>query len=120
MARIFGSGDVIKSGFELVDAMHTSEEEGIAAKAKAKTDLLTSYAPFKIAQRYLALIFAATFVFSFLMVLLLTLFGYVQSVDDVKRVIGEFYIGEIMLVIVGFYFGGGFAEGTVNAIRSKK
>jgi len=28
----------------------------------------------------------------------------------VKTIIGDFWIGEIMLMIVGFYFGGGLAE----------
>ena len=32
-------------GMELIDDMHTSTEEEIAAKSKAKQDLLTAYAP---------------------------------------------------------------------------
>ena len=120
IGRILGSGEVIKAGIELIDNMHTSTEEEIAAKAKAKTDLLDSYSPYKVAQRYLALIFAFTFVGCFLLVLGMTLFGYIASIDDVKQVIDDFYIGEIMLLIIGFYFGGGFAEGTIKAARKKK
>ena len=119
LSTILGNSGVIKAGMELIDDMHTSTEEEIAAKAKAKTDLLTSYAPFKVAQRYLALIFAFTFVGCFLMVMGLTLAGQVQGLSDVKVVIDDFYIGEIMLLIIGFYFGGGFAEGTINAVRKK-
>ena len=119
LSTILGSGKVIEAGMNLIDEMHTSTEEEIAAKAKAKTDLLDSYAPFKVAQRYLALIFAFTFVGCFLLVMGMTLSGYISSLSDVKVVIDDFYIGEIMLLIIGFYFGGGFAEGTIKAVRKK-
>ena len=118
LATIFGSGKVIEEGFKLIDSMHTSKEEEIAAKSKAKTDLLTAYAPFKVAQRYLALLFTVTFLASFVLVLTMTLFGDTE-IDDVRAVIAEFWIGEIMLVIVGFYFSGGMVEGALKA-RGKK
>ena len=57
LATIFGSGDVIANGMKLIDDMHTSKEEEIAAKNKAKVDLMNAYAPFKVGQRYLALMF---------------------------------------------------------------
>jgi len=109
ISSILGSGDVISKGFDLIDSMHTSKEEEIAAKSKAKTDLLGAYAPFKVAQRYIALIFTITFVSSFLLVLGLTLAG-IGDIAAVRGVLSEFYIGPIMLAIIGFYFGGGFAE----------
>ena len=109
LSTILGSGDVISKGFGLIDSMHTSPEEEIQAKSKAKTDLLAAYAPFKIAQRYLALIFTVTFVSSFLLVLGLTLAG-IGDITAVREVLSEFYIGPIMLTIVGFYFGAGFTE----------
>ena len=115
LATILGSGDVIRKGFGLIDSMHTSKEEEIEAKSKAKTDLLGAYAPFKVAQRYLALIFAITFVSSFVLVLVLTMAG-IGDIEAVKAVLTEFYIGPIMLAIIGFYFGGGFAE----SIKSKR
>jgi len=115
-STIFGSGDVIEKGMDLIDNMHTSTEEEIAANAKAKVDLLKAYAPFKVAQRYLALLFTVTFISSFLLVLGLTL-NSGGGIDDVKIVLSEFYIGEIMLTIIIFYFGGGFAEGALNARR---
>jgi len=115
---ILGSGDVISKGLDLIDDMHTSTEEEIAAKSKAKTDLLTAYAPFKIAQRYLAVMFSFTFLFSFFIVLVLTLSGTGKP-DDVTTVLGEFYIGEIMFTIILFYFGGGAFEGGANAIKKR-
>ncbi len=109
LATILGTGDVISKGFALIDSMHTSKEEEIAAKSKAKTDLLSAYAPFKLAQRYIALIFTVTFVSSFVLVLVLTMAG-IGDIAAVRGVLAEFYIGPIMMAIVGFYFGGGLFE----------
>ena len=90
--------------------MHTSTEEEIQAKTEAKVRIMESYAPFKVAQRYIALLFTATFLLCFGLVMGKTLFGDVANLDDVRAVISEFWIGEIMLMITGFYFGGGLAE----------
>jgi hypothetical protein len=114
LARIFGSGEVIKSGIDLIDSFHTSDTEMIEAKTEAKTKMLQSYAPFKIAQRYLAVLFAITFISSFLLVLLLTL-ADMSNIDSVRQILDEFYIGEIMLTIIAFYFGGGAFEGVMRA-----
>ncbi len=119
LASILGSGDVIKAGMQLIDDMHTSDEEEIAAKSKAKTDLLTAYAPFKIAQRYLALMFTATFLGCFVLVLSMTLAGK-TDIDAVQGVVGEFYIAPIMFTIIAFYFGGGAFEGITEKIKAKK
>ena len=40
LGKLFGSGDVIKSGIDLIDSFHTSTEEEIAAKTKAKVDIM--------------------------------------------------------------------------------
>lgn len=119
LSAIFGTGDVISKGMDLIDKMHTSDAEMIAAKAKAKTDLMSAYAPFKIAQRILATMFAVTFLSSFVLVLVMALF-YDAKIDVVRSVIGEFYIGEIMLTIIVFYFGGGFVEGALGAKGKNK
>lgn len=120
LAKIFGAGDVIKAGMELIDNMHTSTEEEIAAKTKAKTDLLASYAPFKLAQRYLAVMFTVTFLLCFVLVLGMTLAGKVADADLVKSVLSEFWIGESMLAILGFYFGGGAFEGVMTSRGKQK
>jgi len=118
LAKIFGNGDVIKSGLELIDDIHTSTEEEIIAKTKAKTDLLSAYAPFKIAQRYLAVMFSVTFLSCFVLVLGMTLYGE-GDIESVKAILGDFYIGEIMLTIVLFYFGGGAFEGVTEKLKKK-
>ena len=119
LADILGTGDVVKAGIDLIDDMHTSDEEAIAAKAKAKTDLLDAYAPFKKAQRLLAVMFAGTFLSCFVLVLAMSLMSQ-GDVAETRKVISEFYIGEIMLTIIVFYFGGGFAEGALTKFNSKK
>jgi len=114
LSQILGSGDVISKGLGLIDSMHTSETEAIEAKTKAKTDLLSSYAPFKLAQRYLALIFGFTFVASYILVLSLFFLG--RDITAVQEIISAFKVDWIMLTIVGFYFGCGAFEG----IKGKK
>jgi len=119
ISSILGSGEVIKAGFDLIDDIHTSDVEAIEAKTKAKTDLISAYAPFKVAQRYIALMFGFTYVGAFLLVLFMTLAG-VGNTEEVKALLGEFYIGEIMFAIVAFYFGGGAFEGALKFKNKNK
>lgn len=109
LKTIFGGGDLVKGVFDTIDAVHTSEEEKIIAKSKAHTDLMTAYAPFKVAQRVLAFMFAGTFLLCFSIVLGCTLAG-VGKPEDVLEVMRVFWIGEIMLAIIGFYFSGGVVD----------
>jgi uncharacterized membrane protein len=109
IGKILGSDKIISKGMDLIDSMHTSETEAIEAKTAQKVELLKNYAPFKIAQRYLALMFGFTFLLSFFLVLTMTMLG-VGNTFVITTVLSDFYIGEIMLLIIGFYFGGGLAE----------
>lgn len=109
LGKILGSGDVISQGMKLIDDMHTSDTEAIAAKSKARIDLMTAYAPFKIAQRFLALMFGATFLASYVLVLGMTITGRGDP-DAVTKVMDQFTINYAMLIILGFYFGGGVVE----------
>ena len=110
ISKMLGSGNVIEKGMDLIDSMHTSTEEEIAAKSKAKIDLMNAYAPFKIAQRYLALMFGLTFLLSYVLVLAMTISGHGDP-DAVTKVMEQFSINYAMLIILGFYFGGGAVEG---------
>jgi hypothetical protein len=114
LGKILGSGDVISQGMKLIDDMHTSDEEAIAAKSKAKIDLMAAYAPFKIAQRYLALMFGATFLGSYMLVLGMTITGRGDP-DSVTKVMEQFTINYAMLIILGFYFG----AGTIESIQQR-
>ena len=118
LGKIFGSGDVIKSGIDLIDSFHTSTEEQIEAKTKAKVEIMQAYAPFKLAQRVIAFSFTATYLTCFAMVLGFTLMDRVTDADKVQRVLEDFQIGWSMIVILSFYFGGAVAEGVMD--RKKK
>ena len=54
LSTILGNGDVITKGLNLIDDLHTSEEEMVQVKTERQVNLLNSYAPFKVAQRLLA------------------------------------------------------------------
>jgi len=110
--KLLGSDDIVSKGIDLIDSFHTSETESIEAKTKAKTDLLESYAPFKVAQRYLALIFGFTFIGSYILVLVLFFLG--KDIAEVQEIFNVFKIDYIMLTIVAFYFGGGAFEGVIE------
>ncbi len=118
LGKILGSDKVISKGLDLIDSFHTSTEEEVAAKSKAKTDLLQAYQPFKLAQRYLALMFGLTYLSVFVIVMSMTLAGK-GDIDSVKAVMGDFYIGEIMFAIIAFYFGGGAFEGIMEKRKAK-
>jgi len=120
LAKIFGSGDVIKSGIDLIDSMHTSTEEEIAAKTKAKTEMLNAYAPFKLAQRVIAFAFTFVYLSCFSLVLGFTLAEMTTDADKVKQVLEDFQIGYAMLIILAFYFGGGAFEGVLSAKGKKQ
>ena len=110
--NIFGSGDVISKGIDLIDSFHTSDTEMIEARTTAKVELMLSYAPFKIAQRILATLFAVTYISTYILVIIMTFRG--ENVDAVKGILQEFQIDWIMLTIVMFYFGGGLAESVMK------
>ena len=112
LGTIFGSGDVISKGMDLIDSFHTSDTEMIEAKTKAKTDLMSAYAPFKIAQRYLATMFAVTYISTYILVLVMMFLD--KDVAAVKGILSEFQIDWIMLSIVMFYFGGGLADSVMK------
>jgi hypothetical protein len=118
LAKILGSKDVIQQGMSLIDDMVVTTEEEVAAKSKAKTDLLAAYQPFKLAQRYIALMFTAMFLFIMANGVVGALYGVIDmaNVEAAKDFASSMWLGEIMLGIVGFYFGGGLA----SSIKERK
>jgi hypothetical protein len=112
LGKILGSDKVIAKGLELLDDAFETDAEARESKAKAKIDLMNAYAPFKVAQRYLALMFAGTFLACFLLVLVATMTDALtdEKLIAVRSIMAEFNIGWIMMTIVAFYFGGGLVE----------
>lgn len=113
LGKILGSDSVIKQGMKLIDDMHTSTEEEIAAKTKQRVEIMQAYAPFKIAQRFLALMFGFTFLASYIIVLTMTIAG-TGDPDAVTQVMEQFSINYAMMIILGFYFGAGALESFQN------
>ena len=109
---IFGSGDVISKGMDLIDSFHTSDTEMIEARTKAKADLMSAYAPFKLAQLIMATMFSVTYISTYVLVIVMTFLG--KDVTGVQAILSEFQIDWIMLTIVMFYFGGGLADSVMK------
>lgn len=120
LGKIFGGGSIVKDGLQLIDDMHTSTQEEIQEKAKAKVALLTAYAPFKLAQRVIAFAFTFVYLGSFLFFMGITVANEGLDLSAMRSIIAEFKVGEIMLLITLFYFGGGATEGIINSIVNKK
>ena len=105
LSRIFGSDKAVGKAFDLIDDIWETGEE----KAQSKIALLNAYAPFKLAQRYIAFSFTGVFLLCFVLVLGMTLAGKGQP-DDILAVMEQFRIGWVMTTIVLFYFGGGLVD----------
>ena len=81
-------------------------------KAQQKLDLLKAYEPFKVAQRFIALGFVFVFLFIMLNGVLGALYGIVdmKNVEQARVFADDMWLGQIILMIVSFYFGGGLVE----------
>lgn len=137
-ARLFGSDNVINKAvdgiYNGVDSIvYTDQEkaENENKKSSLKVQLLNAYAPFKIAQRFIALIvgipFVAIHLITFIAWIVSIFFlgsspGYNFTFEQLS-LIGEWNnktLGEPFAYIIGFYFFGGAAEGIVRARNEKK
>lgn len=117
-SSILGTGKVVEQGMDLIDKKFPTDVEMIEAKTQAKVDLMESYQGFKVAQRYLAILFSSTFVVCFFLVLGRGLLGYDNTM--VLETVREFQIDVVTMIIVAFYFGGGAAEGMIRRLRKPK
>lgn len=129
--RLFGSENTIKKAvdgvYNGVDQSFFTQEE----KASYFLNLLKAYEPFKLAQRFLALVVAIPYVLTWLMsagMLVVSGFvepGYGQQVADAARALGTLNnetLGVPVSLVLAFYFGGGAVEGVVARLadRAKK
>jgi len=119
LKNIFGGSEIIKKGAELLDeAFYTDEEKAkdkeklIQMKAEQKIKLLEAYHPFKVTQRVLAISFVFVFLFIVINGILGALYGWIDMdrVKDALKFADSVNLGNIVMVIVAFYFGGGFVE----------
>lgn len=99
-ARMLGRDDVVEAGIKSIDSMFYTNQE----KAENKKAFLKLYEPFKLAQRYLALIFSIPYVTAWAVTFAVSFTD--RNIDkQVELLTGD--IGVIVGVIVGFYFLGG-------------
>lgn len=105
--KLFGAKEVVDAGINAIDAMVFTDEE----KSKAKLELLRAYEPFKIAQRYLAVMYSSIFLLAFVVCMILVGFERHDLVVKMIDLIAAFSLGQIVLAIVGFYFLGGVVSG---------
>lgn len=112
-SKIFGSDSHIKKGFDLIDeAFHTSQEkaEDVRKVISQKIDLLKAYEAFKIAQRFLAVIYSVPYVLAWFITFCVS---FISEVDrQIELLSGD--IGMINLIIISFYFGCGAIEGVIK------
>lgn len=103
-ARLLGRGDVVEAGIKGIDSVFYTDQE----KAENKKEFLKLYEPFKVAQRYLALIFSIPYVMGWAATFVASFFS--MNVDkQIELLTGD--IGVIVGIIVGFYFLGGAGTG---------
>jgi hypothetical protein len=96
---------IINTGDAVV---YTAEEKAQAEQLKIDTKLkmLPLFEPFKLAQRYIAFGFTASFILSFWVGVILFAF-FPTYLDGFLKLVSTFEMGWIMLAIISFYFGGG-------------
>lgn len=112
-SRLFGSDNVVKGLMNGADKLVLTNEE----KLDAHMMFLKLYEPFKLAQRFLALIFAPPYMLAWFITFVMSCFG-IDIKDQLDLLQGD--IANIIGVIMGFYFGGGAIEGIVKAAKTSE
>lgn len=122
LKRIFSASKLVKdldlSG-KWDDSFFTPQE-----RAENFKGLLSSYQPFKLAQRIIAILLVSTFLFIHL-VNTLGIFVLILAEKSHKELISVYkYNNEALLypvlLIIGFYFAGGTLESGKNLFKNRK
>lgn len=120
LSRIFGSDNAVKKGFDLVDeAFHTSQEkaEDSIKATNAKINLLKAYEAFKLVQRIIAMSYCLPYTAAWFITFICSFW---MDVSKQLEIITNGDIALANVVILGFYFGGGFAEGIITKYTGVK
>jgi len=115
-SSLFGSDKIIDAGINGIDAMVFTDEE----KSSAKMKFLKLYEPYKIAQRWLALVVTIPYVslWFFVGVIYIADIFMVKDLDTSKIMTylnGD--MGSAFILILSFYFAGGAVEGIVSRFK---
>ncbi len=126
-SKLFGSDRVIDKGIGAIDAIVYTDQE----KAVHKLSFLKAYEPFRVAQRLVALMVGIPYVtihiilsVYWLVILSVPMSGerydfLTAQLNSVGRLNNE-TLGFSFVLIVGFYFAGGAAEGIARQWPIKK
>ena len=118
-STLFGSDKVISAGIKGIDAMVFTDEE----QSSAKMAFLKLYEPYKIAQRYIAMTFCPAYIGCWVLTFIIEVVDIFMIKDLQTDVLYKLLQGDVAMMIIlilGFYFGGGAAEGVVSQLRGKK
>ena len=106
LSKLFGTEKAIDAGAKLLDnAFYTDQE-----KAAGHVRLLKAYEPFKLAQRFLALLVVPPWALGWFVCFVLS-FTDIDLTYPMEILEGK--LGLAALTILGFYFAGG----TINSLR---
>lgn len=104
IAKLFGTDNAVKKQLDDIEKYDIPEEE----KIKMRIEVFHYYTPFKIAQRYLALIITLLYVILFVIAAAYQYKGLdYQGIITISK---AFEIGLVMLAVASFYLGGGAIE----------
>jgi len=125
LKTLFSSGELMDNVSNGLDKAILTPQE----RLENFNRLLALYEPFKIAQRYLAMIFCIPYAVAWMIIILCAVITFAAGFiwpntapmwENIGKMVellkGD--IGTIVLTIVIFYFGGGALEGVVGKFKS--
>lgn len=125
-ARLFGSEKLIDGAISGVDKVWFTDEE----KADHFLRLLKAYEPFKLLQRFMALIVGIPYMLVWIICAIFFIYGLtVEDLETSKRMIegskelaslNNEQLGMPFAIILSFAFGGGMIEGGIRAFKRDK
>lgn len=108
--KLLGSDKIIDGGMKAIDkAFYTAEEKADDhnKRMSLKALLLKAYEPFKVAQRFLALIYGIPYVIAWTVTFFASFF---KDVSVQFEFLADSRMATANMIILAFYFGGGAAE----------
>jgi len=133
-SSLFSSESIIEKGTDAIinvgDKLIYTQEEKADMNLKLREfhlEILKASAPFKVAQRYLAIWFSLLFGFAFLIGLVATVFNMISTYNQVLagatqdklvsipieplfNLVIAFNLGTIVAIIIAWYFSGGVID----------
>lgn len=120
--RLFGADNIVNKVSDGIDAAIFTKEEA----AKHYLDVLKNIEPFKIAQRWLAVLIIGPYVLTWLGAALLIFISAFSETPDALLSASKTLaadnndtFGLPVALIVGFYFAGGMGEGIIAKFKGK-